>query len=126
MTAKKYSKVHLLIIAVLLMSMVVQELISINQASLTSDETLYIGAGKEIFETGDMKSFVVMAHPPLSYYIGSIFLLPLKFDEKIWESSDWQRGQNVIFHSGHNPSTILFLSRLPFVILSMLLAFYFP
>lgn len=105
--------------------MVVQELISIKQTSLTADEGCYIGAGRAIFETGNMRNNVLVYHPPLSYYIGSIFLLPLKFDKSIWQSNDcWQIGKDVMFHSGHNPKKILFLSRLPIVFLSIILAFY--
>ena len=125
MASKKYSKTHLLIIAVLLLSMVVQELISINQASLTSDERCYVGVGKTIFETGNLRNNAIVYHPPLSYYIGSVFLLPLKFDESIFQSNDcWQNAENMVFHSGHNPGTILLLSRLPFVFLSVALALY--
>lgn len=125
MSSTNYTKLQLTLISVLLLSMLVQGIVSIKNNSLTSDETLYIGAGKEIFETGNMSSVVVMAHPPLSYYIGSIFLIPLKFDKSIWEKyDDWERGQNVVFHSGHDSDTIIFLSRLPFVILSLLTAWY--
>src|SRR3989344_3258969 len=125
MKSKKYSKIQLVIIIILILVMVVQELISIKQTSLTADEGCYIGAGRAIFETGNMRNNVLVYHPPLSYYIGSIFLLPLKFDKSIWQSNDcWQIGKDVMFHSGHNPKKILFLSRLPIVFLSIILAFY--
>ena len=124
MTSKIYSKKQLAVILLLFLFMIVQELISIRSNSLTSDETLYIGAGKEIFETGNLRSIVVMAHPPLSYYIGSIFLIPLKFDRNLWEYDDWNRGQNLIFHSGYDPDLIIFLSRIPFILLSCFVAIY--
>ncbi len=124
MAYQKYSKIQLAVIAVLILFMIIQEVISITQNSLTSDENLYIGAGKEIFETGNLRTVVVMAHPPLSYYIGSIFLIPLKFEKRIWQNHDWKRGQDLIFHSGYDPNKIIFFSRLPFVFLSVFLALY--
>lgn len=124
MALRKYSKAQLAVIAILVLFMVVQELISITQNSLTSDENLYIGAGKEIFETGNFKTVVVMAHPPLSYYVGSIFLTPLNFEKEIWQNHDWKRGQDVAFHSGYNSGRIIFFSRLPFAFLSVFLALY--
>lgn len=125
MKSEKYSKVELLIIIALISSMVVQELIGINYNSMIYDERCFVGAGRAIFETGNMRSIALVNHPPLSYYIGSLLLMPLKIDDSIWQSDDcWEVGKNVVFHSGHNPNKILFLSRLPFVFLSIALALY--
>ena len=130
MLFKKYSKLQIIIILLLLISLVVQGIVSIKQNSVTWDETCFIGHGKAIFDTGYMRYMLLMDHPPLSYYINSILLLPLKFDKSIWEpypESDfecYEIGQKVLFHSGYDFRKILFVSRLPFVLLSVILAFY--
>ena len=65
------------------------------------------------------------AHPPLTFYINSIFLLPLKFDDKIYSNSDcWSFGYNLVYHSGYDPRLILILTRLPFILLAVLLGIY--
>jgi len=130
MPFKKYSKPQIFIILALIISLIVQGIIGINQNSVTYDETCFIGHGKAIFDTGYMRYMLLMDHPPLSYYINSIFLLPLKFDQSIWIPPKTQGiecfdiGSKVLFHSGYEFKKILFVSRLPFIFLSVILAFY--
>mgnify|MGYP001574125648 CR=1 FL=1 len=98
---------------------------SIINKSMIWDERCYIGAGKYILKTGNFEYNIFRAHPPLSFYINSIFLLPLKFDDKMYSSDDcWQTGYDMAYHSGYSPKLILILARLPFIIMSMILALY--
>jgi len=122
---KKFNKIQLFAVLVLIMLIAVQGLISINSYSLTSDETCYLGVGKAIVETGNFRINVPVYHPPLSFYIGSIFLLPLDMDKEILQSYEcWEIGKNVAFNSGYDPGKIIFLSRLPFVFLSIILGLW--
>ena len=83
------------------------------------DERCYIGTGKYVLDTGNMEYDAFAYHPPLSYYLNSIFLIPLDFDAVYKGDSCWFNGNDMIFNSGYNPLLIIFLSRLPFIIISM-------
>ena len=130
MPVKKYSKPEAIIVLLLLVSLIIQSFISLENNSVAWDETCFIGHGKAIFDTGYMRYMLLMDHPPLSYYINSIFLLPLKFDKKIFEPAPesgiecYKIGERVLFQSGYDFEKILFLSRLPFIFVSVILAFY--
>lgn len=122
---KKFSNPQKILIMIFLLFIPVFGIISINQYSLTSDETCYLGVGKSIIETGNFKVNVPVYHPPFSYYIGSLFLYPLNIDKEILQSySCWEIGKNAAFYSGYNPDRIIFFSRLPFVLLSLILGIY--
>ncbi|MBU90155.1 hypothetical protein CMO94_01330 [Candidatus Woesearchaeota archaeon] len=127
---KKYSKIQISIILLLLVSLSIQAFIGIKQNSVTWDESCFIAHGKAIFDTGYMRYMLLMDHGPLSYYVNSIFLLPLKFDRSIWVPPEnpaiecQDIGQKALFESGYDFKKILFVSRLPFVFLSLILAFY--
>jgi len=98
---------------------------SIFNKSMTWDETCYVGAGKYLIKTGNFKFSAFAFHPPMTYYIGSIFLMPLKFDDSVYSTDFcYEFGEGMIYNSSYNPKTLLLLSRLPFVIMSMVLAFY--
>ena len=93
--------------------------------SMIWDERCYIGAGKYIIKTGNFEYNVFRAHPLMSFYINSIFLLPLHFDEKIYLEDDcWQIGYDMVYHSGYSPQMVLILARLPFILMSMILALF--
>ncbi len=125
MTSVKYSKSQLIIITLLLFSIIVQGVWSALHNSTVWDELFFIGEGKAIFSTGNIRRMVASDHPPLSYYINSIPLIPLKFDEKIWQNDKaWEIGKEVLFESSYDPKFILFISRIPFVLLSVILAFF--
>ncbi len=95
------------------------------QKSMIWDERCYIGAGNYILKTGNFEYNVFRAHPPMSFYINSIFLLPLHFEQKIYSQDDcWQIGYDMVYHSGYNPQLVLILARLPFILMSMILALF--
>lgn len=122
---KEYSRLQLAIIMLLFFSLFVQAIIGVLHNSAAWDELCFVGAGKAIFSTGYMRYMLLADHPPLSYYLNSIPLMPLKFDEKIWQSNScWQIGHDVLFKSSYDSNKILFISRFPFIILSIILAIY--
>lgn len=122
---KKYSKLQLAAIVLLLLSLTAQALTGMFHSSVVWDEPAFIGQGKAIFSTGYMSFMILADHPPLSYYISSIPLIPLKFDEKIWDKKElFKIGYDVLFNSGYNYKKILILSRFPFLILSVISALY--
>jgi len=93
--------------------------------SLHYDERCYIGAGKYVFETKNIKYNAILYHPPLSYYLNSIFLLPLSFDDETYQNDNcWEVGNNMLFHSNYSPYLLTFLARLPFILLSLILSLF--
>lgn len=100
-------------------------LFSILNKSMIWDERCYVGAGKYIFKTGNLEYNLFVAHPPLSFYLNSIFILPIKFPDKIYMNDNcWEIGYDMVYHSGYSPKLILTLVRLPFIIMSLILALY--
>ena len=125
MPSGKYSNPQKALILILIFFLVAQTLAGMLHNSVTWDELFFIGQGKAIFSTGYMRFIILSDHPPLSYYLNSIFLIPLKFDEKTWDKNEsFKIGNDVLFNSGYNYKTILFLSRLPFLLLSVIGALY--
>ena len=89
----------------------------VYKKSVSWDERCYIGAGKYVFKTGDFKYNALLYHPPLSFYINSLFLYFLKFDEDVYKKGDcWEVGNDMVFHSGYNPQTITLLARIPIIL----------
>ena len=77
-----------------------------------------------VLKTGDYSTLPSMGHAVLPFHINSIFLNFLDIDEKVWKKNCWERGPEVIFNSGYDYKLITFLVRLPFMLLSLILAFY--
>ena len=119
------SKVENLILSMSLAVIFFLSFFGMAHKSMIWDERCYIGAGKYISKTGNFEYNVFRAHPPMSFYINSIFLLPLHFDEKIYLEDDcWKIGYDMVYNSGHDPQLILILARLPFILMSMILALF--
>ena len=98
---------------------------SIYNKSLIYDERCYVGMGKYILETGNLKTDGSIYHASLSFYLNSLFLNFLKIDTLIWEKeSCWDRGIDLIFNSGYDSKFITFIIRLSFILLSLLLGIY--
>ncbi len=98
---------------------------SMRQASLTWDEPSYIGVGRQLLETRNYGITALQLHPPLSYYVNSLLLFPLKFQPDRFGDEQYiyrkYIGPPLVFDSGHSPALMMFLARVPFVILSALL-----
>lgn len=90
------------------------------------DEMSFIGYGRYVLERGSLKFNPSLYEPMLSYYLNSIFLMFLEIDDKIWFKGDYYVpiSTDLIFQSGYNPKLILFLARLPNILLSLLLAYF--
>ena len=97
---------------------------SVYKDSITWDEVCYIGMGKYIVETGNFRTDGSITHGTLSYYINSLFLYFADVpNEIISKESCWDRGKELLFKS-KNPVWLLFIIRLPLILLSALLGFY--
>lgn len=97
---------------------------SVYNENIIWDEICYVGMGKYIVETGNFKTDGSIFHAPLSYYINSLFLYPIKIPQSTLDlESCWDRGPKILFGS-KNPIFLLFLIRLPLILLSVLLGFY--
>jgi len=122
---KKYilSNSWLIVTALLLVNFLLIST-SVYKESVTWDEVCYAGMGKYILETGNFKTDGSIVHATLSYYINSLFLYFIDIPEHILaEESCWVRGKELLFKS-NNPVKLLFLIRLPLILLSALLGFY--
>jgi 4-amino-4-deoxy-L-arabinose transferase-like glycosyltransferase len=96
---------------------------SMRRLSLTFDEPNYTAAGYQFIKTGDQQLIPLQLHPPLSYYLNSLLLLPLDLDSVHVSGPDFYTSQPLIFESGYSPKLLIFLTRLPFVFVSVLLGF---
>ncbi len=97
--------------------------------SPTFDEPAHIGAGLSYLKTGDFK--VNTQHPPLLKEIGALPLLVLgtrfpitpgewkEMGDRSYPFLQWQLGRDIIF--GNDPDRVMFWSRLPFILLAVLL-----
>jgi 4-amino-4-deoxy-L-arabinose transferase-like glycosyltransferase len=120
---KKYSS---LILVFFFLIIFLQASVSSFLKSPTWDEISFIGYGRHVIERKSFNFNPSVYEPMLSYYLNSFFLMFLKVDDKIWYSDNFYENVsiNLIYHSGYSPSFVLYLSRLPTIILSLLLAFY--
>ncbi|RJP19187.1 MAG: phospholipid carrier-dependent glycosyltransferase [Candidatus Abyssobacteria bacterium SURF_5] len=112
--------------AVLVAVHIALALMSMRGLSLTWDEPSYIGAGYQLFKTGNPQIIPLQLHPPLSYYVNSALLLPLQLDADRFGGDQYihreYAGLPLIFETDYPPALLMFLSRVPFVLLSALLA----
>src|SRR3989338_20183 len=118
-----FSKYKLIVIFLLLINFFLISF-SVYRESVIWDEVCYIGMGKYILETGNFRTDGSIAHATLSYYINSLFLYFIDIPDEIMnKESCWERGLALLFES-KNPIRLLFLIRLPLILLSVLLGFY--
>ena len=113
------------IVAALLVIHVLLAVASLRQTSLTWDEPSYIGVGRQMLEARNPDIKALQLHPPLSYYLNSLCLLPLRFEPDRFSQEQYMHeryiGPELVFDSGHAPDLVIFLSRIPFVLLSAFL-----
>ena len=99
---------------------------SMAQKSVTSDELIHISAGYSYLTENDFR--YNPEHPPLVKEIAAIPLLfmNLNLDKgEAWLNSyEWIAGRDFFFKDNDNADLILFLSRLPMVLSSLLLLFF--
>lgn len=124
-----------IIVALLLASFAFQAGLFITSKSSTWDETHYLGIGKYLLthRQWDVKGAII--HAPLSYYLGSIPFLFFKDDDRLWKkspvpddvdflgSADILRGQAILSSPENTGDRLLQQTRIPFVLLGMLLGY---
>lgn len=105
--------------------------INADRDTLIYDESAHIAAGYSYLTQHDMR--LNPEHPPLLKNIAAIPLLFIRpnFDtsQDFWtkdnaDDSQWNAGRSLLFESGNDPDQIIFWSRLPFVLLFVILGLF--
>lgn len=122
---KHYKKIIFLILSFIL----VVSALNANNDSAIFDETAHIPAGYSYVAERDMR--LNPEHPPLLKDLPGLMLLPmnLNFDttKSFWTTDvngQWDAGRNLLWQAGNDADKIIFWSRIPFVILSLLLGLF--
>lgn len=131
-TMEKFiEKNYKLIIGIILTFIAVVSILNAKNDSLIYDEDAHIPAGYSYLTQHDMR--LNPEHPPLLKDLAALPLLFLKpnFDttQNFWTTdnandSQWNAGKIFLFDSGNNPDQIIFWSRLPFILLSLILGLF--
>ena len=118
-----------LIAILLLLFMLTVAFLSMEDDSLTMDELAHIPAGYGYMHEQDYR--LNPEHPPLLKDLAAIPLLfmDLKFDKEFgaWKNDvngQWTMGWKFIFASGNNPEKIIFWTRIPMILILLILGFY--
>jgi len=127
---KKYKMIIFLISVVF----VTISLINANNDAATFDEIAHIPAGYSYLTQHEIR--LNPEHPPLIKNISALPLLfmDLSFDTtqpfwtgnlpKKWDEGQWTAGRHLLWEAGNNPDKIIFWSRVPIVLLSLLLGLF--
>ena len=95
--------------------------------SPTYDEVSHLGAGYSYIRTGNFK--LNFEHPPLVKIIAALPLLFLNLTLPIHHTS-WQVGdapsfgEQFLYYNNYPPDLIIFISRIPIILISLVLGFY--
>lgn len=90
--------------------------------SLTVDEAKYVGIGKRLLETGDWRLPSARLHPPLPFYLNSLFFLGLDIPDAVWNADHQdERGRELC--RAFPVQRGLLLARMPGIVLTLLLLF---
>ncbi|MFA5032613.1 MAG: glycosyltransferase family 39 protein [bacterium] len=124
LTANK--RVQIVLVAILLFSIFLQTVLSMKNNSATYDEVAHLPIGYSYLKTGDFRMNVNMGHPPLIEELCALPLLFLNLDfpvnREAWNASDvWSYGLSFLYNNKIDADTILFIGRIPVVILSCIL-----
>ncbi|MDZ4385132.1 MAG: glycosyltransferase family 39 protein, partial [Candidatus Moranbacteria bacterium] len=128
---KILEKNYKIVIALILGFMVIVSFLNAANDSLIYDEDAHIPAGYSYLTRHDIR--LNPEHPPLLKDLSALPLLFIKpnFDitQDFWtkdnaDDSQWNAGKNFLFRSGNDPDAIIFLSRLPIILLSLLLGIF--
>jgi len=118
-----------LIAVLLLIFMLIVAVLSMKGDSLTMDELAHIPAGYSYLTQRDMR--LNPEHPPLLKDLSAIPLLFMKLifdtDFSAWKddiNGQWTMGWKFIFASGNDAGKMIFWSRIPMILILMLLGFY--
>jgi len=119
---KEFLERHYRALVVLLLAVnLLISITSIREKSLTYDEATYIALGKYIAETRDVRA-VAAPFPHFPSLVNGLFWYFLKFDPVFWESlprlyANGYQSLPVIFESGYDPDVLIFLARLPIILI---------
>jgi len=115
------------IAVVLLSAMFLLAVTSMAKKSVTNDEITHIASGYSYWKTGDFR--LNQEQPPLVKLLSAFPLLfidpSLPLQDKSWFDADqWDFAHKFFFESGNDEDQMLFVSRLPIVLLGLLLGYY--
>ena len=118
-----------IIAAILLAVMFFTAVFSMKNDSATMDELAHIPAGYSYLSQKDFR--LNPEHPPLAKDLAAIPLLGLNLnfpkDHPSWQNevnSQWWFGNEFLYHSGNDADQIIFLARLPMILLLIFLGWF--
>jgi hypothetical protein len=128
---KFLKKNYKLAIGSILAFIAIVSVLNAKNDSLIYDEAAHIPSGYSYLAEHDMR--LNPEHPPLLKDMAGfplLFIRP-KFDiaQNFWttdnaNNSQWNAGNFFLFNSGNNPDQIIFWSRLPFILLALILGLF--
>lgn len=112
---------------ILLLGMFSLQLTTARQESQIIDEGVHLAAGLSYWKTWDFR--MNPEHPPVIKYLAALPLLftsvQLPLNTPAWHTwNEWVFGDTFVYHNTLAPQTILFLGRLPIMLLSILLGIW--
>lgn len=128
---KFLEKNYILIIILILSFVTIVSVLNANNDSLIYDEAAHIPAGYSYLKEQDMR--LNPEHPPLLKDLTALPLLfinpELDITEDFWtkdnaDASQWNAGKSFLFGGNNNPDQIIFWSRLPIILLSLVLGLF--
>ena len=129
---KNLSKKHYYVVAFFLLAvMFAESLFAMTSYSITADETTHIGSSyyywKAYLKGGNVT--LQMDNPPLTRIISGfpLLILDLNYPEGNWKdgtyNNSYRFGEHLLYKIGNDTEAILFFSRLPIIILSLILGY---
>jgi hypothetical protein len=123
---KKYK----FIIGAILLFMVIVSVLNAKNDSLIYDEDAHIPAAYSYLAEHDLR--LNPEHPPLIKDLAAapLLFMKLNFDtsQSFWNENpndaQWNAGKYFLFNAGNNPNKIIFWSRLPIILISLLLGLF--
>ena len=116
-----------IVVALLLLLFFAMAVYSISVKSITNDELTHITSGYSYLRTFDFR--MNPEHPPLMKLLAGfpiLFLNPnFPTNHVTWkQSKQWEFGAQFLYFQGNNTDQIIFWSRIPMILLGMLLGFF--
>lgn len=131
---KNIEKNYKLLVVIMLGFMLVVSILNAKNDSAIFDETAHIGAAYSYVTQGEIR--LNPEHPPLIKDLAGIPLafMNLNFDttkpfwtgelEKKWDEGQWAAGRHLLYENGNDADQIIFWSRIPIILISLLLGFF--
>jgi len=118
------------LVACLLGLLATQTIVSMRKKSVTVDEIIYILAGYYHLTTGDF--YMNMTNPPLMKIVSGLPLLILNLELPAFTKKpkdltiveQWQYARDFLYHNKVDADAVLFLARLPIVMISVILGIF--